>query len=45
MQQREARRLAREMRGYLASGPEQNYEELRRNMAIMAVRIEESLAQ
>jgi hypothetical protein len=44
MQQREARRLAREMKKYLAGGPGTNYEELRRNMAIMALQIEENLA-
>ncbi len=44
MHQREARRLAREMKGYLERGPEANYEELRRNMAIMALHIEENLA-
>ncbi len=44
MQQREARRLAREMKEYLAGGPGANYEELRRNMAIMADKIEEYLA-
>jgi hypothetical protein len=44
MHQREAQRLASEMKEYLASGPELNYEELRRNMAIIAFKIEESLA-
>jgi hypothetical protein len=45
MHQREARRLAREMNGYLERGPEANYEELRRNMVIMAYHIEEDLAK
>ena|SRR5208282_173645 len=44
MNQREARRLAREMKEYLASRPELNHEELRRNMAIIADKIEEYLA-
>jgi hypothetical protein len=44
-QQREARRLAREMNKYLEPGPDANYEELRRNMAIMAVHIEECLTR
>ena len=44
MNQREARRLAREMKEYLASGPELNHQELRRTMAIMANRIERNLA-
>jgi len=44
MHQREARRLAREMQEYLASGAELNHEELRRSMAIIALNIEENLA-
>jgi hypothetical protein len=42
--QRQARRLAREMQEYLASGAELNHEELRRSMAIIALNIEENLA-
>ena len=44
MQQTTARRLAREMNEYLQPGPEANYEDLRRNMSIIAVHIEEFLA-
>ena len=44
MHQREARRLAREIKEYLEPGPEANYDELRRNMAFMAHRIEDILA-
>ena len=45
MHQSEARRLSREMNKYLEPGPEANYEDLRRNMAIMAVHIEECLVR
>lgn len=41
--QREAQRLAREMKQYLEPGQSANYEELRRNMAILALNIEECL--
>lgn len=40
---REARKLVREMKGYLESKPELSHEELQRNMSIMALHIEESL--
>jgi hypothetical protein len=43
MHGREARRLAREMKGYLAHDPELSYEELRRNMGIIAQHMEEYL--
>ena len=43
MHQSAARRLAREMNEYLENEPELNHEELRRNMAIIAVHIEECL--
>ena len=45
MQQGEAWKLAREIRGYLEPGPDANYAELRRTMSIMADRIEELLAR
>jgi len=44
VQQNTARRIAREMRGFLAE-PEQNLEQMRRNMDIMAVHIEEYLLE
>jgi hypothetical protein len=43
VQRMEARRLAREMKQYLEPVPEANYEQLRRDMTIMAMNIEECL--
>ena len=43
MHQSAARRLAQEMNEYLEPGPEANYEQLRRNMEIVAAHIEECL--
>ena len=43
MHQSAARRLAQEMNEYLEPGPAANYEQLRRNMEIVAAHIEECL--